>query len=106
MGICKADGKKWAVKIIKRASLAPEDEESLATEILILQSVNHPNIVHLKEVYDCKTNVYLVMEVMLGGELFDRIVHKEHYTEQEAKHAFKQIMLSVNYCHDINIVHR
>jgi len=106
LGVCKADGTKWAVKIIKRGSLAPEDEESLATEITILQRVNHPNIVHLKEVYDCKSNVYLVMEIMLGGELFDRIVHKEHYSEQEAKSAFKQIVNSVSYCHDINIVHR
>lgn len=106
IGTCKSDQSKWAIKIIKRASLAPEDEESLSTEITILQRVNHPNIVHLKEVYECKLCVYLVMEVMVGGELFDRIVNKEHYSETEARDAFRQIMASVKYIHDLNIVHR
>eukprot|EP01041_Mallomonas_annulata_P005571 gene5571-11212_t len=103
---CKADGTKWAIKIIKRKSLAQEDEAAILTEIKILQTVDHPNIVRLKEVYDSKSQMFIVMEVMYGGELFDRIVHKEHYTEQEAKQAFKHIIAAVGYCHDMDVVHR
>jgi serine/threonine protein kinase len=50
--------------------------------------------------------VYLVMDLMTGGELFDRIVTKDHYSEQEAKQALCQITIAIKYCHDKNIVHR
>jgi calcium/calmodulin-dependent protein kinase I len=106
MATCKADNSVWAVKVIKRASLVPEDEVALATEIHILEKVEHPNIVRLKEVYDCPKNVYLVMELMTGGELFDRIVQKDHYSENEAKFAIRQVFEAIDYCHDHNIVHR
>lgn len=100
------DGTKWAVKIIKRSALTSEDEESLKMEIQILQLTNHPNIVSVKEVFYCKNYVYLVMDLMTGGELFDRIVSKDHYSEQEAKQALAQIVVAIKYCHDKNIVHR
>lgn len=106
MATCLSDQTKWAVKIIKRSALTSEDEESLKMEIQILQLTNHPNIVSVKEVFYCKNYVYLVMELMTGGELFDRIVNKDHYTEQEAKQALTQIVVAIKYCHDKNIVHR
>lgn len=101
-----ADGTKWAVKIIKRSALTSEDEESLKMEIQILQLTNHPNIVSVKEVFYCKNYVYLIMDLMTGGELFDRIVMKDHYSEQEAKQALAQIIIAIKYCHEKNIVHR
>lgn len=100
------DNTKWAVKIIKRSALTSEDEESLKMEIQILQLTNHPNIVSVKEVFYCKNYVYLVMDLMTGGELFDRIVSKDHYSEQEAKQALAQIVIAIKYCHDKSIVHR
>ena len=106
MATCKADHTQWAIKVIKRASLLPEDELALATEIAIMERVKHPNIVALREVYDCPNNMYLVMELMTGGELFDRIVQKEHYTENEAKKAIRELLLALEYCHDNGIVHR
>lgn len=106
MATCKADHTTWAIKIIKRSSLLPEDELALSTEIAIMERVKHPNIVTLREVYDCPNNMYLVMELMTGGELFDRIVQKEHYNENEAKMAVRQIIQAIEYCHDNNIVHR
>lgn len=101
-----SENSKWAVKIIKRSALTSEDEESLKMEIQILQLTNHPNIVSVKEVFYCKNYVYLVMDLMTGGELFDRIVTKDHYSEQEAKQALSQICIAIKYCHDQNIVHR
>eukprot|EP01039_Chlorochromonas_danica_P000764 gene764-829_t len=106
MATCLSDNTKWAVKIIKRSALTSEDEESLKMEIQILQLTNHPNIVSVKEVFYCKNYVYLVMDLMTGGELFDRIVTKDHYSEQEAKLALSQIVMAVKYCHEKNIVHR
>ena len=100
------DGTKWAVKIIKRSALTSEDEESLKMEIQILQLTNHSNIVSVKEVFYCRNYVYLVMDLMTGGELFDRIVTKDHYSEQEAKQALIQIVTAIKYCHEKNIVHR
>jgi calcium/calmodulin-dependent protein kinase I len=101
-----AENSKWAVKIIKRSALSSEDEQSLRMEIQILQLTNHQNIVSVKEVFYCKNYVYLVMDLMTGGELFDRIVTKDHYSEQEAKTALQQIVVAINYCHEKNIVHR
>ena len=92
--------------MIKRSALTAEDEESLKMEIQILQLTNHQNIVSVKEVFYCKNFVYLVMDLMTGGELFDRIVNKDHYTENEAKQALSQIAIAIVYCHDKNIVHR
>jgi calcium/calmodulin-dependent protein kinase I len=106
LAICKADNTKWAIKVIKRSCLAPEDEQALATEVAIMERVRHPNIIGLKEVFDCPANMYMVMEVMTGGELFDRIVQKEHYSEGEAKNALRQIVSAIGYCHDLGIVHR
>lgn len=106
LATCKADNSKWAIKVIKRSSLAPEDEQALATEVSIMERVRHPNIIVLKEVFDCPASVYMVMEVMTGGELFDRIVQKEHYSEGEAKDALRQITAAIAYCHEMGIVHR
>jgi len=56
----KADGTKWAVKIIAKQSLGPEDEEALKTEVAILQKVDHENIVALEQIFDCPKNFYMV----------------------------------------------
>mmetsp|Transcript_24853 Transcript_24853/g.55829 ORF Transcript_24853/g.55829 Transcript_24853/m.55829 type:complete len:353 (+) Transcript_24853:203-1261(+) len=103
---CLADQTKWAVKVIKKSALTAEDEESLKMEIQILHLTHHPNIVAVKEVFYSKQYVYLVMDIMTGGELFDRIVNKDHYTENEAKQALREITIAIQYCHDKNIVHR
>ena len=100
------DNTKWAVKVIKRSALTNEDEESLKMEIQIMQVMEHPNIISIKEVFYSKSFVYLVMDLMTGGELFDRIVNKDHYSENEAKQAMVDIAIALEYCHSKNIVHR
>ncbi len=96
----------FAVKIIKRAALKPKDIEVLKNEISIMHTLSHPHIVGLKEVYDTSTHVYLVMELMKGGELFDRIVQKDRYSEREAKEAMYQIVIAIDHCHSHGIIHR
>lgn len=104
--IHKQDQSRWAIKCINKASLSPEDNEALTTEVQILESVEHPNVVHLKEVFDTPKTFYMVMEIMKGGELFDKVVEKEHYSEDEARQAIKQIAEALAYCHELKIVHR
>jgi len=106
--LCQAieDKSKWAVKIVKRNALSAGDEESLRSEIAILQKVNHERIVATKEIFDSPHFVYFIMECMSGGELFDRIVAKDHYSEMEAKVATRQILEAIQYCHSKSIVHR
>ena len=71
-----------------------------------MEKLTHENIVMLKAVYDCSTKFYMVMELCLGGEMFDRIVKKSNYTEEEARKCVEQMADALAYCHAIGIVHR
>ncbi|CAG0884816.1 unnamed protein product [Cyprideis torosa] len=94
-----------AVKIIDKKALKGK-EDSLENEIAVLRKLRHPNIVNLIDTFECKTRVYLVMELVTGGELFDRIVEKGSYTEQDAADLIRQVLEGVDYMHDQGIVHR
>ena len=82
------------------------DHEALQSEIQILGMLNHPNIVSMREVYHQPTKSYLIMEPMFGGELFDRIVKKQCYTEAEACDSIVKVANAIQYCHSKGIVHR
>lgn len=83
-----------------------DDKLSLHNEIEILSQVDHPNVVKLFEVFEDKDNYYLVMELMTGGELFDRVVEKEFYSEKEAAETMRPIIDALMYCHSLGIIHR
>ncbi|CAK9072554.1 Calcium/calmodulin-dependent protein kinase type 1 (CaM kinase I) (MnCaMKI) [Durusdinium trenchii] len=87
-------------------TMKAEDADALETEMQILHDLEHPNIVKLYETYRSKKNVYLVMELMTGGEMFDRIVEKEHYEESMARRDLTVIARALEYCHQNYIVHR
>lgn len=94
-----------AVKCIDKKALKGK-EESLENEIKVLRRLRHPNIVQLLETFEDKHHVYLVMDLVTGGELFDRIVAKGSYTEKDASHLIKQVLEAVNYMHENGVVHR
>lgn len=71
-----------------------------------MSEVDHPNVVKLYEIFDEGNVLYLVMELMSGGELFDRIVEKEAYTEKQAAETLKPIVDAIRYCHENGIIHR
>ncbi len=75
-------------------------------EAKTLSELNHPNIVKFIGWYEEAKTKYLVMEPCLGGELFDRIVKKQHYSEKEARDVVKQLLEAISYCHSVGIVHR
>jgi serine/threonine protein kinase len=75
-------------------------------QIEILRKLDHPHIVSLKEVVVSTEDTYIVMELLSGGELFNRIVDKGPFPEAEAANLFAQILLSMEYLHSLSIVHR
>jgi len=81
-------------------------EKNLRMEMEILQKISHPNIIQLKEIVDTKDKLYFVMELVTGGELFDRIVDKGSYSEDDAKELVRKIVSAVEYLHNKGIAHR
>ena len=104
-GIKKETGKPFAIKIIDKKALVEQEFESLNKELKIMGIIDHPNIVRIEEYFDCHDIIFIVMELMSGGELFDHIVEVEHYTEQKAAEVFIPIVDAVRYCHSLGIVH-
>jgi len=105
--IHKKENARYAIKVVENDSLSDEENlEALETEISILRGLRNPHIVQLKEVVTTGSNTYIVMELLSGGELFNRIVEKGCYTEPEAADLFAQILLSIDYLHSQKIVHR
>lgn len=101
----KADGEKYAVKIIEK-SVIKEDIKLLKREIEIMKQVDHKNILKLHEIFEDDEKVYIVMELVNGSELFDRIVEKGFYSERNAMNVVNQILDAVSYLHSKGIAHR
>ena len=89
----KATGKQYAVKIIDKSGVDDEEREALRTEIAVLQLVHHPNIIHLKNVFETKKNIYIVTGLVEGGDLFDRIVKRRRFDEKVAKSIIRKILM-------------
>uniref|UniRef100_A0A182MAL8 Calcium/calmodulin-dependent protein kinase type 1 n=1 Tax=Anopheles culicifacies TaxID=139723 RepID=A0A182MAL8_9DIPT len=123
----KETAQQYAVKIIDKKALKGK-EDSLENEIRVLKRFSarrsdgsgvqttgppiggprfaHPNIVQLLETFEDKSKVYLIMELVTGGELFDRIVEKGSYTERDASNLIRQVLEAVDYMHEQGVVHR
>lgn len=103
----KTSGTKFAVKVVENTELEePENLEALKTEVEILRQLNHRNIVTLKEVVTTSDNTYIVMELLAGGELFNRIVEEGSFKEDVAKGLFAKCVAALEHLHSQNIVHR
>eukprot|EP00798_Chlamydomonas_sp_ICE-L_P028848 gene28848-32036_t len=104
----KGTSNKYAVKVISKRKLgSPEEIEDVRREVQIMHHLaGHPNVVCLKNVYEDKTNVCLVMEVCAGGELFDSIVKRGHYTEKDAAALIRVIVSVLLHCHNMGVIHR
>lgn len=96
-----------AIKIIDKEKVKKDAMiENLKKEVSILMVVDHPNIVNLKEVLASKTKIYLVLEYVSGGELWDVIKEKEKIGEDEARKYFRQIIRALGHCKSKTIAHR
>ncbi|XP_068036003.1 ribosomal protein S6 kinase alpha-3 isoform X2 [Anomalospiza imberbis] len=97
----KASNMEYAVKIIDKSKRDPTEE----IEIL-LRYGQHPNIITLKDVYDDGKYVYVVTELMKGGELLDKILRQKFFSEREASAVLFTITKTVEYLHTQGVVHR
>ncbi|KAK6116640.1 hypothetical protein DH2020_049639 [Rehmannia glutinosa] len=104
----KATGIEYACKSIpKRKLLCREDYDDVWREIQIMHHLSeNPSVVRIKGTYEDNVFVHLVMELCGGGELFDRIVQKGHYSERKAAQLMKTIVGVVEACHSLGVMHR
>jgi calcium-dependent protein kinase len=105
----KATGVQYAVKCLDLGLVGTKEGlAQLREEIFIMCQLDHPNIVRLEEVYESHSEIYLVQELCVGGELFDRLDEQPdyHYTEAECARLVKQMLSAVRYLHSKGIIHR
>lgn len=102
----RSDKKEYAIKIIKKSKLNPEELAVIHDEVDVMQKIDHPNCVRLYEFFESKKKVCMVLELLTGGELFDRIVHKGSYSEKEASILMASVTQAIKYLHSIRVVHR
>jgi serine/threonine protein kinase len=105
----KTTGKHYACKIIDKQMIEERFQgmmEQFHTEIEALRALHHPSIIELFDVYISEEKIFIVMELMEGGELFDYVVQKGTLTEDEASDIVRKVTSAMVYMHSQNIVHR
>uniref|UniRef100_A0AAY5F1F5 Ribosomal protein S6 kinase n=1 Tax=Electrophorus electricus TaxID=8005 RepID=A0AAY5F1F5_ELEEL len=98
----KKSEQKYAVKIVSKRMEAQTKKEIAALKLCD----GHPNIVKLHEIYHDQLHTYLVLELLRGGELLERIRRKQHFSETEASRIMRRLVSAVSHMHDVGVVHR
>ncbi|XP_015277173.1 PREDICTED: calcium/calmodulin-dependent protein kinase type IV-like [Gekko japonicus] len=93
---------QYAAKILQKTI----DKKIVRTEIGVLLRLSHPNIIKLREIFETPSEITLILELVTGGELFDRIVERGFYSERDAANVVKQILEAVAVIHKNGVVHR
>ncbi|KAM9855681.1 calcium/calmodulin-dependent protein kinase IGb [Aulostomus maculatus] len=99
----KKTGKTFAMKCVKKKQ---KRDLNLENEIAVLRRIKHENVVGMEDFYESRTHYYLVMQLVSGGELFDRILDRGVYSEKDASNVIQQVLQAVSYLHQSSIVHR
>ena len=97
-----------AMKVIHkdRIQLGSDEEQALINEINVVKSLDHPNIMKVFEYFNNDNCLYIVSELLSGGELFDKIQENKYLKEDVCAYLMKQIFSAVDFCHQKNIIHR
>lgn len=107
LAVHQETGEEYAVKVFDREALPKVHfERDIKKEIKIMQHLRHPNIVSIHAVLVTDKKLYLVMELVRGGELYDEIVSKRRVDERTSRRYFQQIVDAMAYCHRRGVVHR
>lgn len=104
-----SSGQSRACKIIDKTEIDPQYQsmmDQFYMEIETLRSLKHPNIIQLFDVYISEEKIYIIMELMTGGELFDYVVQKGTLTEEEASRIVRMVTSALVYMHSKNVIHR
>jgi len=97
----------YAIKVIDKKAISELNKTlHIKTEVAILRKLSHPNIVQIYEIYETEKHLYLVMEKMNGGELYEQIIERKKYGEKHAARILKQIIVAIIYLHSKEVVHR
>ncbi len=104
--IRRSDKSVLAVKIIPKKDLSQAELAIVNDEVTIMTKIDNPNCVRLFDLFETKKKLYLVMEFLQGGELFESIVQLEKYSEKEAAEVIRSVASALKYLHGIGIVHR
>jgi serine/threonine protein kinase len=106
----RSDGCEFACKIIDTRKLAMTHPagvvEQFKSEISTLELLDHPNIIKLHDHYNMPNQIFIVLELVRGGELFDRIVRENGLSERDAKHVFRSVCNALEYMHSLDVMHR
>nr|XP_027204035.1 probable serine/threonine-protein kinase DDB_G0277165 isoform X1 [Dermatophagoides pteronyssinus] len=107
LAINNESGQEVAIKTIKKNKVSnQQDLVRIRREIQIMSSINHPNIIHIFEVFENKDKIVLVMQYASGGELYDYVSYHKALSDMEARRVFRQIATAIYYCHKNKICHR
>ncbi|CAN4092281.1 unnamed protein product [Withania somnifera] len=100
-------GESVAMKVLDRNTIIKHKMvDQIKREISIMKLVRHPYVVRLHEVIATRTKIYIILEFITGGELFDKIVHHGRLSEAESQRYFQQLIDGVDYCHIKGVYHR
>ncbi|KAL3741470.1 hypothetical protein ACJRO7_017016 [Eucalyptus globulus] len=100
-------GDNVAIKILdKEKVLRHKMIGQIKREISTMKLIRHPNVIRMFEVMASKTKIYIVLELVTGGELFDKIASRGRLKEDEARKYFQQLINAVDYCHSRSVFHR
>nr|XP_009380407.1 PREDICTED: CBL-interacting protein kinase 24 isoform X1 [Musa acuminata subsp. malaccensis] len=100
-------GEIVAMKVLAKSTILEHRMvHQIKREISIMKIVRHPNIVRLHEVLASTTKIYIILELITGGELYDKIVHQRKLCENESRCFFQQLIDAVDYCHSKGVYHR
>ena len=106
MGNRISDGLDVAVKVVSHNRLDKRIVRSIENEVQALKKLDHPNVIKFYNFFEDRACFQICMELVRGGELFDRISKKATYTEVEARECCRIILGAIKHCHDKNVVHR
>mmetsp|Transcript_63722 Transcript_63722/g.132684 ORF Transcript_63722/g.132684 Transcript_63722/m.132684 type:complete len:393 (-) Transcript_63722:18-1196(-) len=101
----KTTGQSFACKVVKKNS-SMNDAQSMSTEIEIMKRIRHRNIVSMYELYETPKCLWIILELVDGGDLHGYLAHTVHYNEVMASKQFKQILAGLHYLHSLGVVHR
>lgn len=102
----KADGHEFALKVVRKKGMDEYNLKALESEVNIMKILDQDHIVHLHELYDTPNHLHMIIDLLSGGELFDRIVDDGCFTEKKAAEIIYQIADALDYLHQMSIVHR
>lgn len=101
----KVSRQPFACKVVKK-NANMNDAQSMSTEIEIMKRIRHRHVVSMYELYETPKCLWIILELVDGGDMYHNLAHSEGYNEVQAAHMMKQILRGIHYLHSLGVVHR